>query len=71
VGPTNIEPCGLVWVRLVDNGPRPLPEMSEWDDSDYLRILPDSVTIGAAPVEGFFGVSHFAFILTKSADARQ
>jgi hypothetical protein len=23
--------------------------MSEWDDSDYLRILPDSVTIGARP----------------------
>ncbi len=63
------ERCGLVWVRLVDNGPKPLPEMNEWDDPGYLRILPDSVFIKAAAgrqVEGFLDVSHFAFVHAES-----
>jgi vanillate O-demethylase monooxygenase subunit len=57
------ERYGLVWVRLVDNGPLLLPEMREWEDPDYLNVLPDSVTIDAAAgrqVEGFLDVSHFA-----------
>lgn len=60
---------GLVWVRLVDDGPRYLPLMDEWDSSDHLKVLPDSVTIAAAAgrqVEGFLDVSHFAFVHSKS-----
>jgi phenylpropionate dioxygenase-like ring-hydroxylating dioxygenase large terminal subunit len=63
------ERYGLVWVRLVDNGLLPLPEMKEWDDSDYLQVLPDSVNIEAAAgrqIEGFLDVSHFAFIHKES-----
>jgi phenylpropionate dioxygenase-like ring-hydroxylating dioxygenase large terminal subunit len=58
-----------IWVRLVDDGPRPLPVMDEWDSSDYLKVLPASVPIGAAAgrqVEGFLDVSHFAFVHSKS-----
>jgi phenylpropionate dioxygenase-like ring-hydroxylating dioxygenase large terminal subunit len=63
------ERYGLVWVRLVDNGPCPLPEMAEWDDPDYIQILPDAVDLEAAAgrqVEGFLDVSHFAFVHVKS-----
>jgi vanillate O-demethylase monooxygenase subunit len=63
------ERYGLVWVRLVDDGPRPLPAMSEWDDADYLQVLPKSVDIHAAAgrqVEGFLDVSHFAFVHKES-----
>jgi vanillate O-demethylase monooxygenase subunit len=63
------ERYGLVWVRLVDDGPRPLPEMNEWDDPAYLTVLPDGVPIKAAAgrqIEGFLDVSHFAFIHTES-----
>jgi phenylpropionate dioxygenase-like ring-hydroxylating dioxygenase large terminal subunit len=63
------ERYGLVWVRLVNNGPLPLPEMKEWEDPDYLNVLPDSVTMEASAgrqVEGFLDVSHFAFIHTES-----
>lgn len=63
------EKYGLVWVRLVDDGPRELPEMKEWDDPDYLQVLPESVDIKAAAgrqVEGFLDVSHFAFVHTES-----
>lgn len=59
------ERYGLVWVRLVDNGPLPLPVMDEFEDPDYLPVLPDSVNIEAAAgrqVEGFLDVSHFAFV---------
>jgi phenylpropionate dioxygenase-like ring-hydroxylating dioxygenase large terminal subunit len=59
------EAYGLVWVRLVDNGPRPLPAMSEWSDPDYIQVLPNSVSMKASAgrqVEGFLDVSHFPFI---------
>jgi vanillate O-demethylase monooxygenase subunit len=59
------ERYGLVWVRLLDDGPRDLPEFDEWDDPDYLQVLPDSVDIQAAAgrqIEGFLDVSHFAFV---------
>jgi phenylpropionate dioxygenase-like ring-hydroxylating dioxygenase large terminal subunit len=59
------ERYGLVWVRLVDDGPRPLPEMKEWEESDYLQVLPEKVDIAAAAgrqIEGFLDVSHFAFV---------
>jgi len=63
------EKYGLVWVRLVDNGPLNLPELAEWDDADYLQVCLDSVEIKAAAgrqVEGFLDVSHFAFIHKES-----
>jgi vanillate O-demethylase monooxygenase subunit len=59
------ERFGLVWVRLVDDGPAALPTMDEWDDPAYLRVLPDAVDIAAAAgrqIEGFLDVSHFAFV---------
>jgi phenylpropionate dioxygenase-like ring-hydroxylating dioxygenase large terminal subunit len=59
------EKYGLVWVRLVDNGPLALPELAEWEGPDYLQVHLDSVEIRAAAgrqVEGFLDVSHFAFI---------
>ena len=49
------ERYGLVWVRLVDNGPQSLPEMNEWYSPDYLPVLPDSVDIkggGGTPGRG-------------------
>lgn len=63
------ERYGLVWVRLVDNGSTHFPDFSEWDDPDYIRVLPDSVDISAAAgrqMEGFLDVSHFAFVHTES-----
>jgi phenylpropionate dioxygenase-like ring-hydroxylating dioxygenase large terminal subunit len=63
------EKYGLVWVRLVDDGPQALPEMPEWEDADYLQVLPDSVLIKAAAgrqIEGFLDVSHFAFVHKES-----
>ncbi|SNS27374.1 vanillate O-demethylase monooxygenase subunit [Granulicella rosea] len=63
------ERYGLVWVRLVDDGPRPLPVLEEWDDADYLQVLPDAVDIAAAAgrqIEGFLDVSHFAFVHKES-----
>jgi phenylpropionate dioxygenase-like ring-hydroxylating dioxygenase large terminal subunit len=63
------ERYGLVWVRLVDNGPLALPDMKEWDDPEYLQALPNSVDIEAAAgrqVEGFLDVSHFAFVHPES-----
>jgi phenylpropionate dioxygenase-like ring-hydroxylating dioxygenase large terminal subunit len=59
------ERYGLVWVRLVDNGPIPFPDFSEWDDSAFVQVLPDSVSLAASAgrqIEGFLDVSHFAFI---------
>ena len=63
------ERYGLVWVRMVDDGPRPLPEMAEWEDPDYIQVLPEAVDINAAAgrqVEGFLDVSHFAFVHKES-----
>ena len=62
------EKFGLVWVRL-RNGDATLPEMIEWDDADYLQVLPAAVEIAAAAgrqVEGFLDVSHFAFVHVDS-----
>jgi vanillate O-demethylase monooxygenase subunit len=68
-----MERYGLVWTRLVDNGPVPFPEMSEWDDPDYIQVLPNAVDLNAAAgrqIEGFLDVSHFAFIHAKSFGER-
>ena len=64
-----MERYGLIWTRLRDTGPSPFPEFNEWDDPNYLRVLPDSVDLAAAAgrqMEGFLDVSHFAFIHVAS-----
>lgn len=63
------ERYGLVWTRLIDDGPVTFPDFSEWDDPSYLQVLPASVALEAAAgrqVEGFLDVSHFAFIHTNT-----
>jgi vanillate O-demethylase monooxygenase subunit len=63
------ERYGLVWVRLVDNGSVHSPYFQEWNDPDYIQILPASVAHEAAAsrqVEGFLDVSQFAFVQTES-----
>ncbi len=64
-----MERYGLVWVRLVERGLTHFPDFNEWNDPDYICVLPDSVDINAAAgrqVEGFLDVSHFAFVHTES-----
>jgi phenylpropionate dioxygenase-like ring-hydroxylating dioxygenase large terminal subunit len=59
------ERYGLVWTRLLDNGEAPFPNFDEWDDSNFLQVLPDAVELNASAgrqVEGFLDVSHFAFV---------
>ncbi len=71
------ERYGLVWVRLSDSrdgGEVHFPEFNEWDDPDYLQVLPNSVEIDAASgrqIEGFLDVSHFAFIHVDSFGEQQ
>lgn len=59
------EAFGLVWVQLVEDAQAQLPVMEEWDDPDYLQVLPNSVPMEAAAgqqIEGFLDVSHFSFV---------
>ena len=68
------EHYGLVWVRLVDDGPRPLPNFEKWNDLDYLQVLPNSVELNASAgrqIEGFLDVSHFAFVHVETFGERQ
>lgn len=68
-----VERYGLVWVRLVDTGEVHFPDFQEWDDPDYLQVLPDSVDLNAAAgrqVEGFLDVSHFSFVHAASFGER-
>lgn len=67
------ERYGLVWTRLVDDGPRPLPDFEAWNDPDYLQVLPNSVELDASAgrqIEGFLDVSHFAFVHVESFGER-
>lgn len=64
-----IERYGLVWVRLVDDGATHFPDFHEWDDPDYIQVLPNAINMNAAAgrqVEGFLDVSHFAFVHLES-----
>jgi vanillate O-demethylase monooxygenase subunit len=59
------EGYGLVWVRLVEDGPREIPAFEEWNDPDYLQILPEAFVWKASAgrqLESFIDVSHFAFV---------
>lgn len=69
-----VERYGLIWTRLVDDGPRRLPDFSAWDNPDYVQVLPDDVRMDAAAgrqIEGFLDVSHFAFVHVASFGERQ
>ncbi|HEX3870755.1 MAG TPA: aromatic ring-hydroxylating dioxygenase subunit alpha [Pirellulales bacterium] len=69
-----VERYGLVWVRLVEDGDGAFPDFHEWDDHEYLQVLPDSVELDAAAgrqVEGFLDVSHFAFVHVETFGERQ
>ncbi len=69
-----VERYGLIWTRLVDNGPSHFPEFDSWDDPSYLQVLPNSVELDASAgrqIEGFLDVSHFAFIHVETFGERQ
>lgn len=69
-----VERFGLVWVRLLGEGTAALPTFDEWDDPDYLQVLPDAVALDAAAgrqIEGFLDVSHFAFVHVESFGEKQ
>lgn len=60
-----LERYGLIWTRLIDKGDAPFPNFDEWDDPQYLQVLPNAVDLDAAAgrqIEGFLDVSHFAFV---------
>ena len=64
-----IERYGLIWTCLAPVGDPVLPDFHEWDDSDYVRVLPDPINIRAAAgrqLEGFLDVAHFAWIHTET-----
>ena len=63
------EAYGLIWVRLAASEQDDFPDFSEWDDPEFLQVLPDSVSLNASAgrqVEGFLDVAHFAFIHTST-----
>lgn len=56
---------GLIWVQLIENDTATLPEMKEWNNPEYIQVLPNSISMNASSgrqVEGFLDVSHFAFV---------
>jgi phenylpropionate dioxygenase-like ring-hydroxylating dioxygenase large terminal subunit len=62
-----VERYGLIWTCLDPNAEPLLPDFHEWDDPDYVRVLPDAWDIEAAAgrqLEGFLDVAHFAWIHT-------
>ena len=68
------ERYGLVWVRLVDNGGVHVPYFQEWNDPDYIQVVPASAAHEAAAgrqVEGFLDVSQFALVDTESFGERE
>lgn len=59
------EKFGLIWVQLLADDTTKLPVMEEWDDPDYIQVLPNAVSMDAAAgrqIEGFLDVSHFSFV---------
>lgn len=69
----NVEKYGLIWTCLDPEAPQILPQMPEWDDSDYIQVLPDSILINAAAgrqLEGFLDVAHFAWVHTATFASR-
>ncbi len=60
-----IEKYGLVWTTLDPEAAPTLPDFHEWEDPDYVRVMPNWIDIDAAAgrqVEGFLDVAHFAWV---------
>jgi vanillate O-demethylase monooxygenase subunit len=69
-----IERYGLVWTTLDPKAEPVLPDFHEWDDPDYVRVMPDAWDIEAAcgrQLEGFLDVAHFAWIHTGTFGDRK
>jgi phenylpropionate dioxygenase-like ring-hydroxylating dioxygenase large terminal subunit len=65
----SLERYGLIWTCLDPDAAPLLPDFQEWDDPDYVRVMPDSININAAAgrqLEGFLDVAHFAWIHTET-----
>lgn len=63
------EAYGLIWTQVIETPAAPFPDFHEWDDPDYLQILPDSMSLRSSAgrqVEGFLDVSHFATVHAPS-----
>lgn len=63
----SLERYGLIWTCLDPSAEPILPDFHEWDDPDYVQVLPDAWNIKAAAgrqLEGFLDVAHFAWIHT-------
>jgi len=63
------EAYGLIWTQVIEDPTAPFPDFHEWDDPDYLQILPNSVSLRSSAgrqVEGFLDVSHFATVHAAS-----
>jgi vanillate O-demethylase monooxygenase subunit len=63
------EAYGLIWTQIVHDPASPFPDFHEWDDPDYIQILPESVSLRSSAgrqVEGFLDVSHFATVHAPS-----
>src|ERR1700722_886758 len=53
------ERYGLIWTRLIDDGEKTFPAFDEWDDPQYLQVLPNAVELNASAgrqIEGFLDV---------------
>jgi vanillate O-demethylase monooxygenase subunit len=61
-----VERYGLVWTSLDPQAdPARIPVFPEWDDPEFIQILPPSIDIAGAAgrqCEGFLDVAHFAFV---------
>jgi vanillate O-demethylase monooxygenase subunit len=63
------EKFGLVWVQLIPDTTRDLPEFPEWDTPGFQQILIDPLPWNASAgrqVESFSDVAHFAWVHTST-----
>ena len=63
------EAYGLIWLKLLDDGPTDPPPFVEWSAPGYLQVQPDPVdwaTSAGRQIESFLDVSHFAFVHRQS-----
>jgi len=59
------EAYGLIWTQIIADPDAPFPEFPEWNDPNYIKVLPDRVSLKSSAgrqLEGFLDVSHFAFV---------
>jgi hypothetical protein len=66
------ERCGLIRTRLSSAGDATFPDFDEWDDRQYLKVMPGTVELNASAgrqLEGFPDDSRFAFVHLRSFTA--